>query len=121
MVASELIRLAPERVTRLALVDTVARPDTPQRKAFRHLANIAVGMSGDFRRLARYNLGSLIHPSAAEDVRDELVAMSVRVGSRTCIRQNRAVMAQGDQRKLLPGIAVPTAVIVGQEDQMTPF
>ncbi len=120
MVALELMRVAPERVTRLALVDTNARPDAFRRRMSRRLANLIVGTSGDFRRLAERSLVSLVHPSTSKDVRDELVEMSVRVGSRAYIRQNRAVMARGDLRKFLPGITVPTAVIVGQEDRMTP-
>ncbi len=120
MVALELMRIAPGRVTRLALVDTIARPDTFGQRMFRRPTNVVVATSGDFRRLARRSLDSLVHPSASEDVRDELLEMSVRVGSRVYIRQNRAVTARDDLRRLLPGIAVPAAVIVGREDRMTP-
>ena len=120
MVALEIMRSAPERVTRLALVDTSARLDTWGRKMFRHLINIVVGTSGDFKRLAERSLASLVHPSTSEDVRDELVAMSVRVGSGAYIRQNRAVIGRDDLRKVLRGVSVPTAVIVGHEDRMTP-
>ncbi len=120
MVALELMKIAPERVTQLALVDTNARPDTFRQKIYRRLANVVVGTSKDYGRLAQRNLGSLVHPSTANDVRVELVQMSVRVGAKTYMRQNRAVTARGDLRKVLPKVAVPTAVIVGQEDQMTP-
>ncbi len=120
MVALELMRIAPERVTQLALVDTNARPDTLGRKAYRHLANLVVGTTRDFRRLAERSLGSLVHPATPEHIRAELVAMSLRVGTRTYIRQNRALGARADLRKILPGIAIPTAVIVGQDDRTTP-
>lgn len=120
MVALKLMRIAPGRVTRLALVDTIARPDTFGQKMFRRLTNVVVGTSGDFRRLAQRSLDPLVHPSTSEDVRDELLEMSVRVGSEAYIRQNRAVAARDDLRRLLPGIAVPAAVIVGREDRMTP-
>ena len=120
MVALELMRVAPERVTALALVDTRARPDTVGQRAFRHLANAAVRTSVNYRRLVRRNLASLVHPSTPEDVLAELLAMSLRVGRESYVRQNRAVMKRGDQRAILPGIAVPTAVIVGQEDRLTP-
>ena len=120
MVALEMMKAAPERVTQLALVDTNARPDTFRQKIYRRLANVVVGTSKDYGRLAQRNLGSLVHPSTAEDVRAELTQMSVRVGAKTYVRQNRAVAARGDLRKVLPKIAIPTAVIVGQEDQMTP-
>ena len=46
--------------------------------------------------------------------------MGVRVGPEAYVRQNRAVSARGDLRNVLPSIALPTAVIVGQEDRMTP-
>jgi pimeloyl-ACP methyl ester carboxylesterase len=120
MVALEMMKAAPERVTRLALVDTNARPDTFRQKIYRRLVNLVVGTSKDYGRLAQRNLGSLVHPSTADDVRAELVQMSVRVGAKTYLRQNRAVSARGDLRKVLPNVAIPTAVIVGQEDQMTP-
>jgi pimeloyl-ACP methyl ester carboxylesterase len=47
--------------------------------------------------------------------------MGARVGARTYIRQNRAVAARKDLRPGLHSIAVPTAVIVGAEDLMTPI
>ena len=120
MVALELMRLAPERVTQLALVDTNARADTLARKAFRHIANLVVGVTSDFRHQAERSVGSLVHPSTPDGVRAELVEMSVRVGGSIYIRQNRAVGARSDLRKILPTITVPTSVIVGQEDRLTP-
>jgi pimeloyl-ACP methyl ester carboxylesterase len=120
MVALELMRLAPERVSRLALIDTNALPDTLRQWAYRHLANLVVGTTNDFGRLAERSLGSLVHPGAPEDVRAELMAMSVRVGSRAYVRQSRAVIARGDLRRVLPSIGAPTAVIVGREDRITP-
>jgi len=120
MVALELMRIAPERVTHLALVDTTARPDTLGQKAVRHVTNLVVGRSRDFRRLAERSLGSLVHPSAPQDVRVELTEMSARVGARTYVRQNRAVTARPDLRAIVRGLTVPTAVIVGREDGMTP-
>ena len=119
MVAMDIVRIAPERVTRLALVDTLAQPDPFKRKIYRHVTNLMV-RTGDFRRLAEGSLCSLVHPSAPQDVRSELTEMSVRVGARTYVRQNRAVAARVDVRALLPKVAVPTAVIVGQNDKMTP-
>jgi pimeloyl-ACP methyl ester carboxylesterase len=120
MVALEMMKAAPEGVTHLALVDTNARPDTFRQRIYRRVANVVVGASKDYGRLAQRNLGSLVHPSTENDVRAELVQMSVRVGAKIYMRQNRAVSARGDLRKVLPKVAIPTAVIVGQDDQMTP-
>ena len=121
MVAVELLKLAPGRVTRLALVDTNARPDTLSQKAYRRAANLAVGALGDFRKLAERSLPSLLHPDAPQDVRYDMVEMSVRVGPKAYVRQNRAVAARKDLRPVLAGVAVPTAVIVGEEDRLTPL
>jgi pimeloyl-ACP methyl ester carboxylesterase len=120
MVALEVMRLAPERVSQLALIDTNALPDTLGRKLYRHLANLVVGTIRNFRRQAEGRLGLLVHPDAPQDVRAELVDMSVRVGARAYIRQNRAVIARGDLRAVLPSIRAPTFVIVGRDDKMTP-
>ena len=121
MVALELVKLAPGRVTRLALVDTNARADTLAQKAYRRTANLVVGAVGDFRKLAERSLPSLLHPDAPKDVREEMVEMSVRVGRETYVRQNRAVSARKDLRPVLARIAVPTAVVVGEEDRLTPL
>ena len=83
MVALEIMRVAPERVTHLALVDTNTRPDTVVKKLYRRPANVVVGRTKDFERLAQRNLSSLVHPSTVRDVRAELVQMSVRVGAKT--------------------------------------
>ena len=121
MVALEIVRIAPHRVAGLALVDTTAQPDGFKRGVTRRLVNAAVRFSRDFRRLAERSVASLVHPATPHDVRAELVEMSVRVGPRTYVRQNRAVAARRDLRPVLSRIAVPTAVIVGREDRLTPM
>jgi pimeloyl-ACP methyl ester carboxylesterase len=120
MVALEMMKIAPERVTRLALIDTNARADAMARKAYRYLANV-VAITGDFERLSARSVKSMVHPSAPDDVRAELAEMGARVGARTYIRQNRAVAARTDLRPVLQRIAVPTAVIVGSDDRLTPI
>ena len=119
MVALELMRLAPERISHLALFDTSALPDTLRRRMYRHLANLVVPLT-NYKRRVEHAVASLVHADAADDVRGELVEMSVRVGARAYVRQNRAVIARGDLRQVLPIIRVPTAVIVGQHDRITP-
>jgi pimeloyl-ACP methyl ester carboxylesterase len=120
MVAMELMRLAPSRVTHLALIDTNARPDSLRQKIYRRLVNIVVGMTSDFGPLAKRSLPTLVHPDVSEDVKSEMIEMSMRVGPKTYVRQNRAVSVRRDLREILPQIAVPTAVIVGEEDVLIP-
>ena len=120
MVALEMMKIAPERVTRLALIDTNARADAMVRKLYRYVANL-VAVTGDFERLSARSVDSLVHPSTPDDVRAELAEMGARVGVKTYIRQNRAVAARKDLRPILQSIGVPAAVIVGSEDRLTPI
>ena len=119
MIALEMVRIAPERVTSLALLDTNARADTAGQKLYRQLSNLLVKRF-DFKRLSEFSIRSLVHTEAGPDVKAELVAMALRLGPETYIRQNRALMARTDLRPSLRQIAVPTAVVVGMEDRMTP-
>ncbi len=107
------------RVMCLALVDTRVRPDTLAQKLYRRLTNVVVATI-NYRRLAEYSTRSLVHALAAPDLRAELVEMSLRVGATIYIRQNQAVLARADLRPGLRHIAIPTAVIVGAEDRLTP-
>lgn len=117
--AFEILRQAPERVTRLALLDTSARADTPEATQGRHDAIAAVAKH-PYRALAVASLARLVAPSASQIVRDQVVDMSVRVGPDAYVRQQRAIMARPDSRPLLPEIRVPTLVLVGDEDVLTP-
>ena len=64
MVALEMMKIAPQRMTRRALIDTNARPDAIMRKPYRYLANIAA-ITGDFERLSERSVKSLVHPMSA--------------------------------------------------------
>ncbi len=120
MVALELMKLAPERVSHLALVDTSARPDTAWKKVYRRLAILVAAMTRDFRRASARSVSSLVHASAPDDVRVALTDMGARVGPEVFIRQNGALIGRSDLRPGLSGIAVPTAVVVGRDDRLTP-
>lgn len=117
--AFEIMRRAPGRVLRLALLDTSARPDTPEQTETRGQA-IAASERHDFAALARTSLAQLVAPQASQEVRETVVAMSVRVGPDTYRRQQRAIIARPDSRPTLSTIAVPTLVLVGEEDRLTP-
>jgi pimeloyl-ACP methyl ester carboxylesterase len=119
-VALEIMRRAPERVTRLALFDTSARPDTPEQTR-RRRALLALSESGMFRGVTPRLLPQLLHPrNVAGPLGAEVMAMAERVGRPAFHRQQRAIMQRPDSRPDLPGIRVPTLVGVGEEDALTP-
>ena len=120
MVALEIMRRAPERVTRLALLDTNPNPDTAEQRARREAANAAMANATDMVALARPSVAFMLHPNASVEIRRQMLDMGVRLGAAAYIRQNNAVMARDDLRPVLPTIAVPTMIIYGANDLMTP-
>lgn len=118
-IALELMRQAPERVIRLALFDTSARPDTPEQTAGRRAA-IAALDKASLEVLGRHSLANLVAPDATAAVKDAVVAMGVRVGRAAYVRQQGANIARADSRPHLAAIAVPTLVAVGEIDVLTP-
>ena len=121
MIALEIMSVAPERVTRLMLCDTNARPDTPEQTAQRLATNAAMLGATDLAALAAPGISYMIHPSADRSVRTALIQMTLRVGAAAYVRQNNAVMARGDARPGLVEISVPTMGVVGANDLMTPI
>jgi pimeloyl-ACP methyl ester carboxylesterase len=121
-VALELMRQAPERVTRLGLLDTSARPDPPEQSQKRR-DFIALAERGRFLGVTDALLPLLIHPSRLGDTSLEstIKAMAKAVGKEAFVRQERAIMTRADSRPLLPQIACPTLVLCGRQDAITPL
>ena len=122
-VALEMMRQAPQRIERLALLDTRARPDSPDEgERRRTLIRIAQGAKG----LAPVNkrmLPLLVHPSRVDDqpLVDIVQRMADRIGIEAYVRQQEAVMSRADFRPTLREIACPTLVLCGRQDAITPL
>ncbi|MDQ7968888.1 MAG: alpha/beta fold hydrolase [Oxalicibacterium faecigallinarum] len=119
-VALEVMRQAPERVMSLALLDTSARPDTPEATENRHkLMELA---KTDFPAVSRGLREKLLHPAHLGDVAlaELLDDMAVVVGKDGFIRQQQAILARIDSRPSLAAIQCPTMVLCGREDKLTP-
>lgn len=120
-VALEIMRRAPGRVTRLALLDTSARPDSPARRRRREdLLRLAA--RGRFQGVTPRLLPYYLHPDRLDDaaITGAVMEMSQSLGRDVFLRQTRAIMARGDYREGLSAIACPTLVLCGREDQATP-
>jgi pimeloyl-ACP methyl ester carboxylesterase len=120
-VAQEIMRRAPNRVLRLALLDTSARADSPEQTA-RRRGLIALAETGEFKGVTPRLLPLFIHPDRLGEA--ELVAivtqMAGRVGRDAFLRQQKAIMGRPDGRSDLARIACPTVVLCGREDVLTP-
>ncbi len=118
-VAQEIMRQAPERVERLALLDTAARADLPEQKE-RRLALIEEARAGRFDGVPAQLLPGLVHADNLDRVRDIALGMALRVGPEAFIRQQTAIMGRPDGREDLQRIACPVLVLVGRHDALTP-
>lgn len=119
-VALEIMRQAPERVMRLALVDTMASLDAPERTRQR-VGMKALAERGRFLGISPQLLPNLIHPSRiGTPVADEVIAMGKRVGRDAFLRQQQAIIDRPDSIPTLASITVPTLIIVGENDKLTP-
>lgn len=119
--ALALLRLAGPRVTRLCLMDTSARPDTPQQTRRRRFL-MALTQGAGFRGVTPRLLPQLLHPDRLSDTAlcADIMAMAERVGRQGFLRQQRAILQRPDSRPDLPHIGVPTMVVVGSHDALTP-
>ena len=122
IVAHAIMRLAPERVTRLALLDTSARADTPE-QTVRRLALIAMVESGDFAGVIETLLPVLIHPDRLQDaaLKDGIATMCRAVGPEAFLRQVNALIGRPDVRGRLATYGVPTLALCGRQDAVTPL
>ena len=120
-VALEIMRRAPERVSRLALLDTNARADDPAATERRRAA-MDKARGGDFDGVLEDLIPLLFHPDAVAEstlgatFRD----MGRAVGPDAFGRQMTAIMGRPDSRPDLPAITVPTLVLCGRQDALSP-
>ena len=120
-VAFEILRQAPARVLRLALLDTRAGPDAPE-DAARRRGLIELAEKGEFKGVTPRLLPLFLHPARLEDtvLTGEVLAMAERVGRDAFIRQQKAILGRADSRPTLVSIACPTLVLCGRQDALTP-
>lgn len=120
-IAFEMLRQAPERITRLALLDTNARADRPEQfKQRRVLMGAAqtIGARAVQGMLLRY----LIHHDRLNDraLTERVLLMADGIGVNAFVRQQQAIMGRPDNRPFLGGIKCPTVIVVGAQDALTP-
>lgn len=120
-VALEVMRRAPERVDRLALLDTGARADTPEQTT-RRKDLIALSDRGEFKAVSPKLLPLFIHPDrlSEEGLVADITDMAESVGKDAFLRQQHAIMHRPDSRPGLADIRCPVLVVCGREDVLTP-
>jgi pimeloyl-ACP methyl ester carboxylesterase len=120
-IAFAIMRLAPERVGKLALLNTSARPDTPEQTAASY-ALISMAESGRLGEVTEALAKRYLHRTRWTDeaLRGVLREMAADTGADAFVRQERAIIARPDSRPLLAAIRCPTLVLAGDGDELIP-
>jgi pimeloyl-ACP methyl ester carboxylesterase len=120
-IAFEILRQAPQRIARLALLDTSARADAPEQSAMRR-AQMTLASAGRLSEVVEQQFPRLVHRARRDDaaLRELFTLMAGDVGAEAFIRQQTAIMGRSDSRALLASIRCPTLVLVGDADELTP-
>jgi len=120
-IAWEIVRQAAGRVTHLALLDTGARADAPERAEVRRQL-IELAEREGIAKAQQQLMPVLVHPSRLADkaLIETVVQMAVDTGVEAFERQQAAIVGRPDNRPLLAGIRCPTLVLVGRQDALTP-
>jgi pimeloyl-ACP methyl ester carboxylesterase len=123
IISLEIMRIAPERVIKLALLDTNPNPPSLEQiegwERFIDMAN-----NGQFLDITiNHLLPVLIHPHRRNDegLVSTIIDMAEKVGIEGYINQLKAVMTRSDQRPILSTISCPTMILVGREDRVCPL
>lgn len=120
-IAFEILRQAPQRVSRLALLDTNARADRPEQSEQRRQLIALAGTHGLGAVQAKLTPMLLSKARAGDPgLTSRLVAMAEETGRAAFERQETAIMGRPDYRPMLPEIRCPTLIVVGAEDTITP-
>ena len=119
-IAFEVMRRAPERVAKLALISTLASADGPAQTA-RRQGYIDLVESGQFDQVVEERIPILFPEEKRDDAHLLGIArrMAADTGAQTFLAQQRAIMARIDSRPRLGEIAVPTLLIWGEQDGIT--
>ncbi len=122
VIALEVWRQAPQRVIRLALMDTNAAAADRPREA-RRLAQIERSLNGEFASVVNDELLPS-YLAAASSADTELLAtlrrMAMDAGPEVFARQVRALLERPDSRPTLAMIECPALVLCGAEDRLCP-
>lgn len=121
-VALEIYRKAPERIERLALLDTGVHPRKPNEAESRQKL-VELAFEQGMAALAQVWLPPMVHPSFAQndEAMKPLSDMVKRMTPEIYARQVKALLSRPDANSVLSKITCPTLVGVGQDDAWSPY
>ncbi|MEM7469841.1 MAG: alpha/beta fold hydrolase [Pseudomonadota bacterium] len=121
IIAMEVVRLAPERVSRLALMDTNPLAETPKVAANRdpQIARVMAGLLPEVMR-EEMKPAYLADTPQRNAILDLVLEMALDQGEGVFLRQSRALQKRFDQQATLRKLHVPTLILCGVDDALCP-
>lgn len=122
ILAMEILRRAPDRVTRLALLDTNPRAETAAAQA-RRAPQIDRALAGDLEGVMRNDMKpNYLAPGPQKPaILDLCMDMALTLGPQVFARQSRALRDRPDQQRTLAAFNGPALVLMGAEDKLCPL
>jgi len=121
IVAMEVIRQAPTRISRLALFDTNPFAELPEVSANREPQIEAVGRGGLYTVMREEMKPNYLSEGPNKSaILDLCMEMSDTLGPDVFIRQSRALQSRPDQCNSIKSINVPTLILCGHDDRLCP-
>lgn len=120
IIAMEMWRQAPEKIERLALLDTNHRADTPERRSLRdrQIEDVKRGeLWTVMREELKPNYLASIHQGNTA-LLDHVLNMGMEQGEDAFVAQSLALRDRPDSQSTLPSITCPTLVLCGDEDRL---
>lgn len=124
-VAFEILRLAPARVSRVALLDTGAHPlaegEAGEKERAGRLRLLAIARRDGMRAMAADWAQGMVHPSRlGGPVFDAVLDMFERKTPDLFEAQIHALLNRPDARPQLPHVACPALLLTGEHDGWSP-
>jgi pimeloyl-ACP methyl ester carboxylesterase len=122
ILAMEILAQAPDRVERLALLDTNPRAELPEIQARRE-PQIARALKGGLAMVMRDEMkpNYVASGPGKQAVLDLCMEMALALGPRVFARQSRALRDRADRQRVLAAFRKPALVLMGAEDRLCPL
>ncbi|MGB7036736.1 MAG: alpha/beta fold hydrolase [Xanthobacteraceae bacterium] len=120
-IAFEIMRQEPNRVAKLALLDTGSRADTSEQTERRRVL-MALAKEGGYADIPEQAFPVYVHRNRRGDEALKRIVreMAEATGIEAYVRQQQAILSRPDSRPSLGAISCPTLVLVGEGDAATP-
>ena len=121
IVAMEVVRQAPDRVRRVAFLDTNPKAESDRIKALR-APQMARARAGELAAVMRDEMkpNYLSDGPRRGDILDLCMEMAQALGAEVFLRQSQALMSRPDQQQSLRAVSVPGLALCGRDDLLCP-